>query len=213
MRGRKKTDETRLAIVRCAAEIFSQREFHEVLTDDIAQRLGIGKGTIYRYFASKEDLYLAAIREGLDGVHAAVTGVLQQTAPLEATIGAVVGTMVNYFWRQRDFFVLMHRLEPKLKAHERADWQKRRSEVITMIRRVLERAAATGEIGRCNTRLVVEILFGMIRSACLYRAEGDRPEELTRQVTGVFLRGVTGSVRITADRTRRLTVVHGGTQL
>jgi len=50
MRGRKKTSETRSAIVRCAAEIFSQREFHEVLTDDIAQRIGIGKGTIYRYF-------------------------------------------------------------------------------------------------------------------------------------------------------------------
>ena len=39
MRGRKKTSETRLAIVRCASEVFSQREFHEVLTDDIAQRL------------------------------------------------------------------------------------------------------------------------------------------------------------------------------
>ena len=50
MRGRRKTDETRMAIVRCAGEVFSQREFHEVLTDDIAQRLGIGKGTIYRYF-------------------------------------------------------------------------------------------------------------------------------------------------------------------
>src|SRR5215470_10681057 len=129
MRGRKKTNETRLAIVRGASEIFSEREFHEVLTDDIAHRVGIGKGTIYRYFRSKEELYLAAIGDGLNGLHAAVTGVLQQEAPLATTVEAVARTMIGYFWQQRDFFVLMHRLESKLKARERADWQQRRNEV------------------------------------------------------------------------------------
>ena len=137
MRGRKKTTEMRMAIVHCAAEIFSQREFHEVLTDEIAQRLGIGKGTIYRYFGSKEELYLAAIADGLEALHAVVTGVLQEAAPLEQTIEALVRTMINHFWRQRDFFVLVARLEPKLKARERAEWQDRRNEMTTMIRRVL----------------------------------------------------------------------------
>jgi AcrR family transcriptional regulator len=212
MRGRKKTNETRLAIMHCAAEIFSEREFHEVLTDDIAQRLGIGKGTIYRYFGSKEELYLAAIGDGLNGLHAAVTTVLQQDAPLEATVEVVVRTMVNYFWRRRDFFVLLHRLEPKLKARERADWRERRDQVVGMIRRVIERAPSRGEIGRVNARLAVELLFGMIRGVCVYRAESDRPEDLTRLVTAIFLRGVAGDPRALPERTRRLRVVHGGTQ-
>jgi len=211
MRGRKKSIETRQAIVRCASEIFSEREFHEVLTDDIAQRLGIGKGTIYRYFGSKEALYLAAIGEGLDGLHAAVSSVLQQDAPLARTIESVVRTMINYFWRQRDFFVLIHRLEPKLKANERADWQQRRSEVVGGIRRVIERAAARGEIARVNTRLAVEVLFGMIRGVCVYRAESDRPEELIRMVTALFLRGVIGGLPTSTERTQPLKIVHGGT--
>lgn len=207
MRGRKKRGETRLAIVQCAAEIFSQRQFHEVLTDDIARRLGIGKGTIYRYFDSKEALYLAAIAAGLDGLHAAVTDVLEQDGPLATTIEAVTRTMITYFWRQRDFFVLMHRLEPRLQAHERAGWQKRRNEVIGMIQRVLERAVARGELRRLNTRLAVEALFGMIRAACLYRADSDRPEELIRLVTGIFLEGV--RQRAGAPRKRALKAVHG----
>ena len=212
MRGRKKTNETRLAIIRCAAEIFSEREFQEVLTDDIAHRLGIGKGTIYRYFGSKEGLYLAAIGEGLNGLHAAVTTVLQQDAPLDMTVEAVVRTMVTYFWRRRDFFVLLHRLEPKLKARERADWRQHRDEVVGMVRRVFERAAARGEISRVNARLAVEVLFGMIRGVCVYRAESDRPEDLTRLVTAVFLRGVVGEARGARDRARPLQIVHGGTQ-
>ena len=212
MRGRKKTNETRLAIIGSAAQIFAEREFHEVLTDDIAQRLGIGKGTIYRYFGSKEELYLAAIGEGLNGLHAAVTTVLRQDAALATTVEAVVRTMVTYFWRRRDFFVLMHRLEPKLKARERADWRERRNQVVGMIRRVIEGAAARGEISRVNARLAVEVLFGMIRGVCVYRAESDRPEEVTRLVTAIFLRGVAGEPRSAHERARPLQIVHGGTQ-
>jgi TetR/AcrR family fatty acid metabolism transcriptional regulator len=210
MRGRKKSEKTRMAIVQCAAEIFSKREFHQVLTDDIAQRLGIGKGTLYRYFRSKEELYLAAIAEGLNGLYAAVTAVLQQDAALETTIEAVVRTVITYFWRQRDFLVLVHRIEPKLRPQERADWQTRRNEVFSMVRHVLERAAARGEISALDTRLAVEILFGMIRAACLYRSESDRPEELTRQVTSIFLRGLTGEARVATDRARTLKIVGMG---
>jgi AcrR family transcriptional regulator len=210
MRGRKKSDDTRTAILRCAGDVFSKHEFHEVLTADIAHHLGIGKGTIYRYFGSKEALYLATIADGLDGLHAAVTGVLQQDATLETTIEALVRTMIGYFWQQRDFFVLMARLEPKLKPRQRADWRERRSEVVTMVRKRLERAAARGEIARSNFRLAVEVLFGMIRGVCVYRTESDRPEELTRLVTALFLHGLRGA-RLAAHRPRPLAVVQGGT--
>jgi TetR/AcrR family fatty acid metabolism transcriptional regulator len=210
MRGRKKSDATRQAIVDCAAEVFSERDFHEVLTEHIAERLGIGKGTIYRYFRSKEELYLAAIASGLDGLHAAVKSGLEQEAALPATIDTLVRTMVTYFWRQRDFFVLLHRLEAKLDPAERAQWQARRDEVVRMVRRVLDRAAVRGQIRRVNSRLAVEALFGMIRGVCVYRADADRPEEVTRTVTNLFLGGLGVRSAAGTSRPRPLRVVRGG---
>lgn len=190
MRGRKKTDATRRAIVSGAAAIFARHDFHEVLTDQIAQHLGVGKGTLYRYFDSKEALYVAVIADGLTALHTAVLDVLRRDAPIDATVEGLVRTLVTHFWRRRDFFLLMSRMEPKFDARERAEWQERRAEVVTAIRRVLNRAAAGGEIRRLNTRLATEVLFGMIRGACVYRAERDRPEEVTRLVTSIFLAGV-----------------------
>jgi AcrR family transcriptional regulator len=61
MRGRKKSEATRVAILQCASSVFSERPYHEVLTDEISTRLGVGKGTLYRYFSSKEELYFATI--------------------------------------------------------------------------------------------------------------------------------------------------------
>lgn len=209
MRGRKKSDDTRMAIVNCAAEVFAQHDFHEVLTDDIAQRLGIGKGTIYRYFRSKEELYLAAIGDGLSGLRSAVDRVLQDDASLPATIEALAGTLISYFWQRRDFFVLLHRLEAKLSDEERTDWQKSRDEVVAMVGQRLQRAVTRGEISPIDSRLAVESLFGMIRGVCVYRADGDRPQELTRLVSTIFLRGLSAARR-PAGSARKLKAVRGG---
>jgi AcrR family transcriptional regulator len=207
MRGRKKSDETRAAIVNCAAEVFSKQDFHEVLIDDIAHQLSIGKGTIYRYFRSKEALYLAAIGEGLSGLRAAVERVTEENADLRGMVAGLAGTLISYFWRRRDFFVLLHRLEAKLSPEERVDWQKSRDEVVALVAQRLDRAASAGEIGGVNARLAVEALFGMIRGVCVYRADGDRPAELTELVTEIFLRGLTAEAQASA---KKLKVVKGG---
>jgi hypothetical protein len=78
---------------------------------------------------------------------------------------------------------------------------------VTLVRRALDRAAARGEISRLNTRLAVEALFGMIRGVCVYRAEGDRPDELSRLITGLFFHGLRNGTWAKARRRPALAVV------
>jgi AcrR family transcriptional regulator len=187
MRGRKKTEDTRHAILRCAAEVFSERPYHAVPTDEISARLGIGKGTLYRYFASKEDLYFATIVDGLEGLQDAIDAALNEPAPLEHTIAALARTMIGYFWARRDFFVLLHRHEAKLDPTERAEWQKGRETLVAGVAGRL--AAELGDVG-VDPRLAVEILLGMIRSVCLYRDESADPDDLVQLVTRMFINGL-----------------------
>ncbi len=46
-------------IIQAAIASFAQTGFHRTKMEDIAKRLGLSKGTIYLYFSSKEDLFLA----------------------------------------------------------------------------------------------------------------------------------------------------------
>lgn len=186
MRGRRKSEETRLAILSRAAEIFSERPFHEVLTDQISTRLKIGKGTLYRYFSSKEELYFATILHGLEGMREAIELVLRQKATLERTIESLATTMIAYFWERRDFFVLLHRHEAKLEPGERAEWQRGREELVQMVAGRLGREIR----GSIDPQMAAEMFFGMIRSVSLYRKDSDRIEDLARLVTNVFLRGI-----------------------
>jgi AcrR family transcriptional regulator len=51
-----KKDEKRLRIIESAISLLSEKNFEEVTTELIANRAKVGKGTLYTYFKSKDDL-------------------------------------------------------------------------------------------------------------------------------------------------------------
>lgn len=56
---RKKQQDARAGIMAAALEEFSEKGYHASTIDSIAERAGIAKGTIYRYFKTKEALFNA----------------------------------------------------------------------------------------------------------------------------------------------------------
>jgi AcrR family transcriptional regulator len=52
-------EEAKSRILEAANKVFAEKGYHEATMDDIAKRLGVSKGAIYLYFASKEGLFEA----------------------------------------------------------------------------------------------------------------------------------------------------------
>ena len=52
-------------ILDAALDLFVERGFAATRLDDVAQRAGVSKGTVYLYFDSKEDLFKAVVRSGI----------------------------------------------------------------------------------------------------------------------------------------------------
>lgn len=51
------------AILQAAAELFAQESFASVSVGAIAERAGVSKSNVFHHFASKEELFLAVMRE------------------------------------------------------------------------------------------------------------------------------------------------------
>ena len=49
-------------IIAAALDLFVERGFASTRLDDVAARAGVSKGTLYLYFANKEDLFKAVVR-------------------------------------------------------------------------------------------------------------------------------------------------------
>ena len=56
----------RLAIMQAAESLFTSRRLHEITLDDVAREAQVGKGTIYRYFQDKDDLFFQTATQGFD---------------------------------------------------------------------------------------------------------------------------------------------------
>jgi len=57
---------TKEKILDAALEVFSEKGFHSATVDEIAERAGLGKGTVYRHFANKETLFNELVRIRLE---------------------------------------------------------------------------------------------------------------------------------------------------
>lgn len=74
--GRPKDEELqarrRTEILEEASRVFAERGFAATDVQVVADRLEVGKGTVYRYFPSKEELFLAAVDFAMTQLRAAV---------------------------------------------------------------------------------------------------------------------------------------------
>jgi len=55
-------DEARARILQAANKVFGEKGYRQATMDDVAKNLGVSKGALYLYFASKEDLFEAICR-------------------------------------------------------------------------------------------------------------------------------------------------------
>ncbi|MEO7026966.1 MAG: TetR/AcrR family transcriptional regulator [Caulobacteraceae bacterium] len=81
---RLKTDSKRQAILAAAQDVFRDHGYGGASMDQVAARAGGSKATLYRYFPSKADLFLAVLLEGAVERASALFDALDPTADLAA---------------------------------------------------------------------------------------------------------------------------------
>ncbi len=67
----------RREMLNAALELFSQKGYHNVSMQEIAQQAEFAIGTLYKFFKNKEDLYKSLINEQADKFHEALTEALE----------------------------------------------------------------------------------------------------------------------------------------
>jgi AcrR family transcriptional regulator len=88
-RWRRRKEERPRDIIAAALAVFTERGFAAAKLDEIARRAGVSKGTLYLYFATKEELFRAVVREVVaPNIETVRAGLLEGALPFADTLRA-----------------------------------------------------------------------------------------------------------------------------
>lgn len=89
------SSEHREAILAAATDRFARFGFKKTSIEDVARRAGIGKGTVYLHFASKEELFGAAVRRIWAQAFAEIEAAVKRARTPEARVRAFLQVREN----------------------------------------------------------------------------------------------------------------------
>jgi len=188
-RGRPRTPFLRDRILAGASELFADRDFETVSIDDVAALAKVGKGSVYRQFASKEELYAAVVIDGLQRLQAEIRATLPRARSFRERFVGVVHRILVFFWPRRQFVALIR--DPKaLPARVERQYRAQRGELARLVEKVIRTGIDSGAIRHdLNTRIAAETLLGMLRGINRYCREFTTPDDAAQIVASIFLNG------------------------
>ena len=188
-RGRRPIPMLRQRIISSATELFGAKGFEQVLTDEVALHAGVGKGSVYRQFGSKEQLYAATVIEGFKHLCDQVEAALGDVQSDRDRLTTIVRHAMAYFWDRRQFFVLL-RDPTKLPRAEETRYRTERGHLARLLSDVLREAGREGRIrADLDYDLLAECLLGMMRGVQRYQRETVRLEDAIEAIVSLFLDG------------------------
>jgi AcrR family transcriptional regulator len=85
------------ALIRAAVTVFSQKGFHAAKMQEIADAAGVGKGTMYEYFDTKDELFLAVYDAWMDAYEAAMEEAGSRSKDPVSTADALIDTTIEFY--------------------------------------------------------------------------------------------------------------------
>lgn len=186
--ARRQPEKRRQQIMRAAVRLFARRGYTRTTTREIAQVAGVAEGTIFNYFASKQDLLLAFLEEA--ALRPLAECVISARHPTdEAFLACFLESRLALWERKRSLLKVVFGEALFDPTFGRALGQHLVAPLIAMLEAHFAQRVAEGAFREVDPRLAAQAIVGMVLAYNLLlpmlqapgerrRARGDLAQEL-----------------------------------
>lgn len=205
MTDRSVSERKRKAILDAALTVFSRKGHAEASVDDVAEQAGIAKGTLYLYFRSKEELYLAALVSDLRAMSAESRKQMEGQHGLREKLRAFLRVRLEYTKSREDFLriYLAEYGTAFLKTALSRELRHIMRENMRHAAKLFEEASLDGAIGPVPAGAAAGALFDLSRGLIERRLLGWKEFQVADEVEfgiEVLLSGIQNYSKSTASR-------------
>ncbi|GED87515.1 TetR family transcriptional regulator [Streptomyces sp. 6-11-2] len=170
--GRTRREATRQKLYEAAVTLIAEQGFSATTVDEIAERAGVAKGTVYYNFASKSVLFEELLRHGVGLLTASLREAAEETAREGGSRVDALDAMVRAGLVFIDRYPAFTQLYVAELWRTNRSWQSTllvvRQEAVAVVEGVLRDGMANGEFGEdVDVPLTAAALVGMVLVAAL----------------------------------------------
>ncbi|MCZ2257432.1 TetR/AcrR family transcriptional regulator [Sporosarcina sp. G11-34] len=149
----------RQEILEAAAKSFSLFGYKATTMDQVAKIANVGKGTIYTFFANKEELFQAIVLKMIKEMRAEADAVLIKEDSFEENSHRALMKMLN-FRKTHELFAKLIQEEKELRTPAVKEVLATiEEEILSYVEEKIQLAIEKGEIIDCDIKLVAYLLF------------------------------------------------------
>jgi TetR/AcrR family transcriptional regulator, cholesterol catabolism regulator len=182
--------------VRAAAlRLFKEKGYHATSMRDIAEAVGINKGSLYSYIKSKEDLLIPVFEQAQGVLLREIEEISADTdsSPTER-LKRAIHAHVTAVAENLDVLTVYLSEWRQLATESLATNRSQREHYATMFHQILRDGIASGEFRPMDTRIVMLGMIGMCNYLFRwYRPDGRlTPDSIADELIEMVMRGVQG---------------------
>ena len=179
--------------MRAAEKLFTGPRFHEITLDHVVEEAGVGKGTVYRYFENKDDLFFQTATRGFDEMCELLVRKVPEEAPFADRLLSACVEISAFFKRRRKLFRMMQSEEARMhwrRPEIRERWLARRRRLVSAVAEILRQGVRGGKV-RHDVRpdILAAFLLGMLRARARDMTDVPERERSLKRVVDLFLAG------------------------
>lgn len=171
----------RQEILEAAAKSFSLFGYKATTMDQVAKIANVGKGTIYTFFANKEELFNAIVLKMIEEMRAASDAATVEGASFEQNAHARLMQMLKFRETHQLYAKLIDEgkeLRTPAVIEVLAEIE---NEIVSYIKGKIERAIAKGELKPCDSELIAFLLFKSYLALVVDWGKTHENEELSEE--------------------------------
>ncbi len=190
-------------ILERATEFFARDGFQGTDVQVVADALGIGKGTIYRRFPSKRDLFLAALDDGMHRLHAHVEAARLQVADPLDQIERAIEAYLAFFDEHKEYIELLTQERAVFRDRKKPTYFEHREKNVGRWCERFRELMATGRVRPLPVEQITNVLSALLYGTMFTNYYAGRQQPLAKQareMLDVVLFGILGDT----ERRQRL---------
>jgi AcrR family transcriptional regulator len=182
--------EKRTLIAHAAAELIFRQGFNETSLNQIAQKTGIGKSTIYDYFSSKDEIILFLLDEPLSEVRSLAEDIAAGAGSPAERLSQILEMHLEVLLRDKAFIFKLSFEFQRLPMDVQGRHEHKRQDYQELLRGLVQEGIMDGSFRTIDPDITVKILLTMLSSVILTARPTGTPLEMLSEGLDLIFKGL-----------------------